>query len=153
MRRIGGSFWTPNRDRRLQAYEAKGVSAAVIAERLGTTRNAVLGRSQRLRGLTVTYNAYVEKGRLRRAAAESKRRDEQRLTRAAIARMRSEIVRGIPRDVAVISALKSGATYHAVADAIGVTQQRVQQIWKGKEPRGRGRYSTRRDRYAPEEIP
>src|SRR5947209_13006048 len=132
MRRICGSFWTPERDRRLQAHEAAGVSAATIAERLGKTRNAVLGRSQRLRGLTVTYKAYVRKKREVRVAADAKRRESQRRTSAAISRMRAEIAKGIPRDVAIASAVEKGATYQAIAHEVGMSRQRVQQIWASK---------------------
>ena len=48
-RRYGG-FWTPERDEELKRHEAAGLSAAKIAAQLGTTRGAVLGRSNRLRG-------------------------------------------------------------------------------------------------------
>jgi len=43
-------FWTPERDEELKRHEAAGLSAAKIAVQLGTTRGAVLGRSNRLRG-------------------------------------------------------------------------------------------------------
>ena len=132
MRRIRGSFWTPERDRRLQAYEAAGVPASAIAERLGTTRDAVLGRSQRLRGLTVTYKAYVQKQRAVRAAIDARQREKRRRVRAAIARMRAEIAKGIPRDVAIVSAAERGATYKAIADEVGVTRERVRQILQGR---------------------
>jgi hypothetical protein len=132
MRRIRGSFWTPERDRRLQAYEAAGMPASAIAERLGTTRDAVLGRSQRLRGLTVTYKAYVQKQRVVRAAADARRREKQRQARAAVARLRAEIAKGIPRDVAIASAVDRGATYQAIVDEVGVSGERVRQIWSGR---------------------
>src|SRR5262245_29436362 len=132
MRRVRGSFWTPERDRRLQAYEAQGLSAAAIAERLGTTRNAVLGRSQRLRGLTLTYEWYVEKKRQWRAAGEPQRREKQRRERAAIERMRKEIAKGVPRNLAILSARKRGATYRAIGEEIGMTRQGVAQICKNR---------------------
>lgn len=128
MQRRRGSFWTPERDRRLQAYEAEGLSGAAIAERLGTTRNAVLGRSQRLRGLTRTYKGYVNLLRRLRAATAPRLRERQRRRRETIARMRAEIAKGVPRNVAIKSALKRGATLQAIADEVGVTKQRVQQI-------------------------
>lgn len=81
--RVRDSFWTVELDRRLQAYEAKGLSGAAIADRLGTTRDAVLGRSQRLRGLTLTYKAYVKNKRPWRAAAAPKRREQYRRRRVA----------------------------------------------------------------------
>jgi hypothetical protein len=124
MRRVRGSFWTPERDRRLQAYEAGGLTGAAIAERLGTTRNAVLGRSQRLRGLHVTYKAYVETLRKQRAAnAQQQRRRQQ-----AVERMQAQIAKGIPQSRAIMAALRRGAMYQAIGDAIGVSKQRVQQI-------------------------
>jgi len=112
----------------LQAYEAEGLSGAAIAERLGTTRNAVLGRSQRLRGLTRTYKGYVNLLRRLRAATAPRLRERQRRRRETIARMRAEIAKGVPRNVAIKSALKRGATLQAIADEVGVTKQRVQQI-------------------------
>ena len=128
MQRRRGSFWTPERDRRLQAYEAEGLSGAAIAERLGTTRNAVLGRSQRLRGLTVTYKAYVKLLRRLRAATAPRLRERKRRKQESMKRMRGEIAKGIPRNVAIKSARKRGATLQAIADEIGLTKQRIQQI-------------------------
>jgi hypothetical protein len=43
-------FWTPERDEELKRHEAAGLSATKIAVQLGTTRGAILGRSNRLRG-------------------------------------------------------------------------------------------------------
>ena len=43
--------WTPSRDKRLLAQQAAGRTAAQIAKTLGVTRNAVIGRSRRLRGI------------------------------------------------------------------------------------------------------
>ena len=128
MRRIGGSFWTPERDRRLQALEEKGLSASAIAEKLGTTRNAVLGRSQRLRGLTVTYKAYVEKQQELRAANEPQRRQRERRIQAALTRLRSDLAKGVPRDVAIVAGRKRGATCRVIANELGLTRQRVHQI-------------------------
>jgi len=132
MKRVRGSFWTPERDRRLQAYEAEGLSGAAIAERLGTTRNAVLGRPQRLRRLTLTHKWYVQKKQEWRAAGEPKRREKQRREHAAMERMRKEIAKGVPRNLAITSARKRGATYRAIGEEIGMTRQGVQQICKNR---------------------
>ncbi len=132
MRRMRGSFWTAERDRRLQTYEGEGFSASVIAERMGTTRNAVLGRSQRLRGLTVTYDGYIRKQQEVRAEAKEKGREKERRSRGIIERMRADIVKGKSRDAAIVFAVERGATYRAVANALGVTPQRVQQIISGR---------------------
>jgi len=135
MRRIRGGFWTPERDRRLQAYEAEGLSGAAIAERLGTTRNAVLARSQRLRGLHLMFKSYVEARRKHRAAAAPRIRERQRRRREAMERMRRELAKGVPRDVAIKSARKRGATLQAIADEVGVTKQRIQQIAVDRDAR------------------
>src|SRR5713101_613617 len=128
MRRVRGSFWTPARGRRLQALEDKGLSGAAIAEKLGITRNAVLGRSQRLRGLTVTYKAYVETLQELRAANEPKRRQRERRIQAALTRLQSDLAKGVPRDVAIMTVRKQGATCRAIANELGLTKQRVHQI-------------------------
>src|SRR5438105_2885929 len=128
MRRIRASFWTSERIRRLQALEAAGLSAREIAEKLGTTRKAVIGRSQRLRGLTYTFPSYIKKERGLRAATQTRRRERERRSRAAIAGMRSEISKGIPRDIAIAAAVMRGAKSQAIADEIGISKRRVYQI-------------------------
>jgi len=112
----------------LQALEDKGLSGAAIAEKLGITRNAVLGRSQRLRGLTVTYKAYVETLQELRAANEPKRRQRERRIQAALTRLQSDLAKGVPRDVAIMTVRKQGATCRAIANELGLTKQRVHQI-------------------------
>jgi hypothetical protein len=47
MRRIGGTFWTPDRDENLRRLEGEGLSAGKIAEKLGTTRGVLPLRSPR----------------------------------------------------------------------------------------------------------
>ena len=43
--------WTAARDKRLETMQSAGKTAAEIAKALGTSRNAVIGRSRRLRGI------------------------------------------------------------------------------------------------------
>ena len=43
------SSWTPSRDKRLLSLQAAGRTAAEIAKSMGISRNAVIGRSRRLR--------------------------------------------------------------------------------------------------------
>jgi hypothetical protein len=43
-------YWTPEDDEELKRLEAAGLSASEIAARLNTTRSAIIGRSNRLRG-------------------------------------------------------------------------------------------------------
>jgi hypothetical protein len=42
--------WTVEQDRQLLELEQQGLSASLIADRMAKTRNAVIGRSYRLRG-------------------------------------------------------------------------------------------------------
>jgi hypothetical protein len=112
----------------LQALEAAGLSAGAIAEKLGATRKAVIGCSQRLRGLTYTFPSYLKKERELRAATQARRRDRERRSRAAIARMKAEISKGAARDVAIAAAVKRGAKSQAIADEFGITKGRVYQI-------------------------
>src|ERR1700730_5591920 len=59
------AFWTAEKDKQLQRLEAAGLSAAQIADRIGTTRNAVIGRSVRVRGLV--FPSQIQRQRTERA--------------------------------------------------------------------------------------
>ena len=61
------SFWTAERDEELKRHEAAGLSAAKIAVLLGTTRGAILGRSNRLRGKV--FKSDLERRPTRRSPA------------------------------------------------------------------------------------
>ncbi len=133
------TFWTAEKDRRLQRLEAAGYSAALIADRLGTTRNAVIGRSVRLRGLV--FPSQVQRQRAERASRAARLHQQKERTAAALASMRRMMSRGTPRDVAIVSAVKARATYQSIADELALTRQRVQQIV--------AKSGWRRDRAAP----
>jgi predicted transcriptional regulator len=45
-----------------------------------------------------------------------------------LASMRRVIVKGTPRNVAIVSAVKAHVTCQAIADELGLSRQRVQQI-------------------------
>jgi len=123
---ITATFWTAEKGKQLQRLEAGGLSAAQIADRLGTTRNAIIGRSVRLRGLILPSE--TQRRRAERAS-RAERLDQQRKSIAASqASMRRAIARGTPRDTAIVSAVKAQVTYQAIADELGLTRQRVQQI-------------------------
>jgi hypothetical protein len=132
MRRISGSFWTDERDERLRRLETQGLSAAMIAERLGTTRDAVLGRSHRLRGLSLTFPWYRRKAREMRAESAARQKERNRSIDAALSKLRQEMARGVERDVAIVHAAQAGATYQAIGDMLGITRQRVWQIFGGR---------------------
>jgi hypothetical protein len=87
MRYFAGSFWTPITDARLQQLEAQGLSAAKIADKLGTTRNSVIGRSQRLRGLSRTFPSYIRE----REEARAKTAEYQREMEAVLSKFASRL--------------------------------------------------------------
>ena len=120
------SFWTAEKNKQLQRLEAAGLSAAQIAERTGTTRNAVIGRSVRLRGLI--FPSQIQRERSERALRAARLLRQKERTAASLASMRRAIARGTPRDVAIVLAVKAHVTYQAIADELGLSRQRVQQI-------------------------
>ena len=128
MRRISGSFWTPERDERLRRLEAEGLSAAKIGEKLGTTRGAVLGRLHRLSGVALTYPSYTRQANETRARNAARMKERKRITDAAISKMRHEIARGVERNQAIAKARKAGATLRAIGDAVGISKEWVRQI-------------------------
>src|ERR1019366_8255386 len=119
------TFWTAEKDKQLRRLEAAGLSAAQIADRLGTTRNAVTGRSVRLRGLV--FPSQTQRQRTERASHAARLQKER--TAISLASMRRAIAKGTPRDTAIASAVKAHVTYQAIADELGLTRQRVQQIF------------------------
>jgi len=120
------TFWTAEKDKQLRRLEAAGLSAAQIADRIGTTRNAVIGRSARLRGLI--FPSHLRRQRSEQALRAARLRQEKERTAVSLAAMRRAIARGTPRDVAIVSAVKAQVTYQAIADELGLSRQRVQQI-------------------------
>jgi hypothetical protein len=120
------TIWTAEKDRQLRRLEAAGLSAAQIADRIGTTRNAVIGRSVRLRGLI--FPSQLRRQRREQALRAARLRREKERTAVALAAMRRAIARGTPRDVAIVSAVQAHVTYQAIADELGLSRQRVQQI-------------------------
>jgi hypothetical protein len=119
-------FWTTEKNRQLQKLETAGLSAAQIAERLGTTRSAVIGRSARLRGLI--FPSQVRRRQREKALGAARLRERKERSAAALLAMQRAIRQGTPRNVAVATAARAGATYKAIGDALGVTRQRVQQM-------------------------
>jgi hypothetical protein len=120
------TFWTAEKDKQLRRLEAAGLSAAQIADRLGTTRNAVIGRSGRLRGLV--FSSQIQRQRTERASHAARLHQQKERAAVSLASMRRVIARGRPRDAAIVLAVKAHVTYQAIADELGLTRQRVQQI-------------------------
>jgi hypothetical protein len=124
MRYFAGSFWTPVTDAQLQHLEAKGFSTAKIAAKLGTTRNSVIGRSQRLRGIYRTFPSYLREQEETRARGAARKRKMD----AVLSKFRQEIARGVARNEAIADARKAGATLTAIGELLGITRQSVRQI-------------------------
>jgi hypothetical protein len=114
MRYFAGSFWTPITDARLQQLEAQGLSAAKIAAKPGVSRNAVIGRSQRLRGPYRTFPSFLRREREARARSAARQKERQKKTDAVLAKIRQGLARGVARNVAMIQARKAGATLQAI---------------------------------------
>jgi hypothetical protein len=110
MRRINGSFWTPERDERLHHSEAEGLSAAKIVQTLGTTRGAVLGRLHRVSGVALTYPSYVRQANEARARSAARMKERKRINDKALSKMRQEIARGVDRNQAIAKVRKTGTT-------------------------------------------
>jgi hypothetical protein len=123
---MANAFWSAEKDKQLQRLEAAGFSAAQIADRLGTTRNAVIGRSVRLRGLA--FPSQRERKRRRRATRAERLREREERIADGLEQMRRTIAKGVHRDIAIKSAAKAGATYEAIGEELGLTRQRIQQI-------------------------
>lgn len=124
--KMTATVWTAEKDKQLQRLKAAGLSAAEIADRIGKTRNAVIGRSVRLRGLI--FPSQLRRQRSEQALRAARRRHGKERTAVALAAMRRALAKGAPRDVAIVSAVKAHATYQAIADELGLSRQRVQQI-------------------------
>jgi hypothetical protein len=127
---MGRSFWTPKRDEQLRQLEREGLSATKIAEKLGTTGSAVIGRLHRLSGVALTYPSYIEQLKEARARRAAHRKERDRLHSAIITKMQQEIARGLDRDRAIVRARKAGATMPAIGRALGLTKEGVRKIVK-----------------------
>jgi hypothetical protein len=133
LRRIGGSFWTSERDEKLRRLEGKGLPTAKIAEKLGTTRSAVLGRLHRLSDVSLTYPSYIRREKEASARSAARVKQRERLANTVIPKMKQEIARGVDRDRAIAKARKAGATLKAIGDALGLSRERVRQITANPE--------------------
>jgi len=137
--RAPNSFWTPARDKRMQALQLKGKSAAEIAEILGCSRNAVIGRSLRLRG--IQYESSVrswKRANAERSAEAHKRmklRAEKR--RKAVRAMMKWVAQGMPAGKAMGRAHDAGATWKQIGDYFDCSQQAAYERAKAWRERAR----------------
>ena len=117
--------WTPSRDKRLLAQQAAGRTAAQIAKTLGVTRNAVIGRSRRLRG--IVYQSDIDswtRANARRAEEARKRAQVRRVAqRKALRDLARAVARGVPVGKAMSRAHKAGALWRQIGAYFGISQQ------------------------------
>ncbi len=130
-------FWTPERDAELERHKAAGLSASRIAALLQTTRGAILGRTKRLRE-SPSPAEIEERRRLKREAAEARRKAaaEKRRRIAAqlrrkvptcevelLAAMQADLAAGVDRDEVVRSAIAADAQAATIAAFLGLSPQ------------------------------
>jgi hypothetical protein len=124
------SPWTPERDKRLIDYQLQGLTARQIAVKLGTTRNAVIGRSIRLRG--IVYQSQLDSWARANAKRKKGPRKPEEMRRKAIAQMRRDLAGGMSRPEAMLRAFK-GALWRDIGDYFGMSRQAAEQMvrsWK-----------------------
>ena len=121
------SFWTPARDRKIKTMEAAGKSARAIAKSLGggITRNAVIGRSRRLRGIVyesdiLSWNRANER-RAQEARARAKLRAEKE--RKAMRELVKALAAGVAPGKAMGRAFKAGARWRQIGNHFGMSPQ------------------------------
>jgi hypothetical protein len=138
------NYWTAERDEELKRHEAAGLSASQIAVLLDTTRSAVIGRSNRLRGNL--FQSDAERWERQRISGAKKREKdqarqgtffaamggdlaaEQREETAIFAAFRADLAAGIDRDVVIKRALSAGIGRAAVGELFGLSCVQVYQI-------------------------
>lgn len=119
------SFWNERRDRILTALQNAGKSCSYIAEILGATRNAVIARSNRIKG--VRFPSDIKRRKKANEEARQRRTERKKIERMAIKAMKRALGRS-RRDDAIYDAVKAGATLEAVGKAVGLCKERVRQI-------------------------
>ena len=119
------SPWTPSRDKRLKALQAKGRSAAEIAKTIGTTRNAVIGRSIRLRGIVYKSSiaSWKRANAKKSAAARVRAKLRVHLQHKVMRDMVRAIAGGMPAGKAMTQAFHAGAMWRQIGDHFGITPQ------------------------------
>ena len=119
------SSWTPSRDKRLLSLQAAGRTAAEIAKSMGISRNAVIGRSRRLRG--IVYRSDIEswaRANARRSQEAKKRmKARQKAQREALRELSRAVRRGAPAGKAMARAHRAGALWRQIGHRFGISQQ------------------------------
>ena len=120
------SFWNAQRDKALRNGQTKGQSAAQIAKQLGTTRNAVIGRSHRLR--RTVFQSEVARTKHYRSRDADRLAERQCIESAAIKQMASDLQKGLARPTAMARACKSGARWRVIGEYFDISTQAAQRV-------------------------
>lgn len=123
-------MWNDRSDAKLLKLKREGYSFAEVAERMGITRNAALGRFQRLNGRL--FPSQLERRRSREAAARLKSETRLQKEGAIIRKMNAAIAAGTDKARAIKQARAAGASYVAIGNVFGVSRARVYQIVNGR---------------------
>jgi hypothetical protein len=119
------SSWTPSRDKRLLALQAAGRTAAEIAKSLGRSRNSVIGRSRRLRGIVYRSDteSWARANARRSQEAKERMKARQKAQREALRELARAVRRGVPTGKAMARAHRAGALWWQIGDRFGISQQ------------------------------
>jgi hypothetical protein len=123
-------MWTDRLDAKLLKLKKDGFSFAEIAEKMKITRNAALGRFQRLNG--VVFPSQRERRRTREAAARLKKETRLRKEGEIIRKMKAAIAAGTDRGKAMSQGHAAGATWVAIGEVFGISSVRAYQIANGR---------------------
>ena len=119
-------MWNSDLDTELVQLRKRGLSFSEISAEMGITRGAALGRFNRLKGKVFPSQVAREQetadARRRRKAARLEK--QQRLVK----KLKADIAAGKDRNRAIKEAYEAGATVRAIAQGIGLSVGRVQQI-------------------------
>ena len=132
--------WTAARDKRLETMQAAGKTAAEIAKVLGTSRNAVIGRSRRLRG--IVYQSDIDswtRANARRSAEAHERAEVRRRAAGQDHRRHDQVaVIGRAQGRAMEKAFKAGAYWWQIGEHFGMSQQTAYEtVKRAKKKRAR----------------
>ena len=119
-------MWNSDLDAELIRLLKRGLSFGEISAEMGITRGAALGRFRRLKGKVfpsqVAREQEIADAIRRRKAARLEK--QQRLVK----KLKADIAAGKDRNRAIKEAYEAGATVRAIAQGIGLSVGRVQQI-------------------------
>jgi hypothetical protein len=122
------TYWTPDRDEELKRHEAAGLSTTKIAALLYTTRSAVIGRSNRLRGNLFRSDVERLKPHPHQGAFFTAMGATPHKHEVIFAALRADLAAGVDRDVVVKRALGAGLKRATVAEFFGLSVAQVFQI-------------------------